>query len=820
VAPLRLGVKYFTAKELIASGEDIMLNIQKINDWFRTAGETILRLRWFSIAFFIGILAFSMVGISRIESDVDQDNWFLEDDALLAVKDRFEEIFGNDDFCAVLVETEDVFTPEALSAIREMGRELVKKVPYADEVVSLTDFEFTYGTEEGMEIIDLVPEPVPTSPQAMERIRKRAYAKPAIRDRMVSKDGRQTWVVLRMKPIPDDWQKDYDENPDLAIGRIVNEIAAQSKYRNLHPKTTGLPVINVEKRNFFNTELPRLFGLSLLLTVVVLALALRNFRGVVFPLITAVSAIVVVFGIQGFLGIAIDPSMIFLPVFLSLAVSIGYSIHVFNYFKRGFWKTGDRRESLVHAVEETGWPLLFSALTTVAALLSFLFIPLRPIRWVGCTAACLVAATYLLVIVLLPSLLSFGRDRQPHPAYTRKDGRLLERIMGRLGNRVLSRRRLILVVFAILAAACLVGMTRFEVSFDVCRTFGLKVPYVNRLYQIGQSEVGSLYSYDVALEFDRPGAAKDPANLRRFEQLIDEVQTFRLTKKVASLLDVVKDMNQVLHAGDPEYYRIPASREMIAQLLLLYENAGGVEAEKWVDYDYQRLRLMVEIDDYNSGEAARELRLIQERGKELFPTANVLLIGSVSQFTVMQDYVTWGQVRSFFIALGVIAVLMTLVFGNLKTGLIGMIPNVAPAVAVGGIMGFAGIPLDMMTVTIIPMLLGLAVDDTIHFINHSQLEFMRTRNYRESTRRVFITVGTALFLTSLVLILNFSVYLASAAKVFINMGFLVAAGILAALAADYFVTPVLLAWLRPFGEETGASSLSTDGDQEKRRVAQ
>jgi hypothetical protein len=392
--------------------------------------------------------------------------------------------------------------------------------------------------------------------------------------------------------------------------------------------------------------------------------------------------------------------------------------------------------------------------------------------------------------------------------------------MGRLGNRVLSRRRLILVVFAILAAACLVGMTRFEVSFDVCRTFGLKVPYVNRLYQIGQSEVGSLYSYDVALEFDRPGAAKDPANLRRFEQLIDEVRTFRLTKKVASLLDVVKDMNQVLHAGDPEYYRIPASREMIAQLLLLYENAGGVEAEKWVDYDYQRLRLMVEIDDYNSGEAARELRLIQERGKELFPTANVLLIGSVSQFTVMQDYVTWGQVRSFFIALGVIAVLMTLVFGNLKTGLIGMIPNVAPAVAVGGIMGFAGIPLDMMTVTIIPMLLGLAVDDTIHFINHSQLEFMRTRNYRESTRRVFITVGTALFLTSLVLILNFSVYLASAAKVFINMGFLVAAGILAALAADYFVTPVLLAWLRPFGEETGASSLSTDGDQEKRRVAQ
>ena len=131
-----------------------------------------------------------------------------------------------------------------------------------------------------------------------------------------------------------------------------------------------------------------------------------------------------------------------------------------------------------------------------------------------------------------------------------------------------------------------------------------------------------------------------------------------------------------------------------------------------------------------------------------------------------------------------------------------MIPNIAPALVVGGIMGFAHIPLDMMTVTIIPMLLGLAVDDTIHFINHSQLEFARSGSYRETTRRVFVSVGTALFLTSLVLTLNFSVYLVSYARVFIHMGVLIAAGILAALAADYFVTPVLLRLFRPFGQET------------------
>ncbi len=144
---------------------------------------------------------------------------------------------------------------------------------------------------------------------------------------------------------------------------------------------------------------------------------------------------------------------------------------------------------------------------------------------------------------------------------------------------------------------------------------------------------------------------------------------------------------------------------------------------------------------------------------------------------------------------------MSLVFGSLRLGLIGMIPNVAPALAVAGIMGFADIPLDLMTVTVMPMLLGLAVDDTIHFISHSQLGFHLTGNYRDATRRTFLVVGSAMFYTSLVLVLSFSAFMISEVKVFINMGVLIGAGILAALATDYFVTPVLLQQFAVFGKE-------------------
>ncbi len=781
-----------------------MLNIEKINARFNKAGEIIVRFRWVNIIIFALLVATAAVGIRQIEPDVDTKNWFLEDDALLAARERFEKIFGNDDFCAVLVEADDVFTPEVLSRIRELGQELLAKVPYADDIVSLTDFEFTRGTEGGLEIIDLVPDPVPTSPEALQKIKEMAFAKPAMRNRIVSADGRYTWIALRMKPIPDDWQKEMTENPDFAVGRIFNEVVGQEKYRILHPKTTGLPIINIEKVTFFKKETPRTFGAGLLITVVLLIVFLRSVRGVIFPLLAVISSIVIVLGFEGFFGIRFDPSMLFLPLALVLAISIGYSIHLFNFFTREFLKTGDRHKAVVHAVKETGWPLLFSALTTIAALLSFLFVPLRLLRWVGLTSACLVGLTYILVLVLLPSLLSFGKNRQPHTVYTEKGGRLLERLMDGMGKRVLSRPKTTYTIFILLVISCLIGITRFDVSFDLRRSMGLDVPYVSRLHAISETPVGSLYSYDVALEFTRPGAIKEPENLRKFEQLVKEVKAFELTKKTSSLLDIIKDMNQVVNNGDPAFYRIPDSREMIAQLLLLYENAGGVEAEKWVDYDYQRLRLAVEVDDYNSGEAARELRQIQQRGKELFPDAKVLLIGSLSQYTVMQDYVTWGQVRSFFIALGVISILMIIVLGSVRVGLIAMIPNISPALVVGGMMGFAGIPLDMMTVTLMPMLLGLAVDDTIHFINHCQLEYERCGSYPESIRRAFTTVGVALVMTSAVLMLNFSTCMTSVVRIYDNLGILIPAGILAALIADFFVTPLLLNSFHPFDKKKSA----------------
>lgn len=203
---------------------------------------------------------------------------------------------------------------------------------------------------------------------------------------------------------------------------------------------------------------------------------------------------------------------------------------------------------------------------------------LRPIRWVGATSAILTMLLYVLTIVLLPVLLSYGKDK-PAVERERKDG-WLDALMKRMGNRVLDYPKSIFAVAALAVIASVIGLFRVEVAFDLRRSFGTEVPYVDRICRISETPLGSLYSFGVGIEFPNEDEARLPENLKKLETLTERIKEFPLTKKVHSVLDVVKDLNLVLNANEPAYYAIPDSREQIAQILLLYENAGGTEAER------------------------------------------------------------------------------------------------------------------------------------------------------------------------------------------------------------------------------------------------
>lgn len=760
------------------------------------------------VGLFALLVAFSFVGTKRIVMKTSFDDYFMSDDPMLLKTDEFKSIFGNDYYVAVLVKNKDVFSKRSLTLIRELSNELKDSLSYADKVTSLTDLEFAVGTDEGMTIEQIVPEQIPSDAAGLKEIRRKAYSKPYLSKKLVSKDGTMTWIMVKLRPFPADsvWKKTSDIAPDMLTGKEAGHIIGKAKYAELSPAAAGMPYMSYEKFVYLKGEMGRLFAIAFLVSIVVMIVVTRSLRGVVAPLITSICALLIGFGIIGWTGLYIDMSTAMIAVILTFACSIAYNIHLYNFFKTRFVETGRRKASITDAVGETGWGVLLSGLTTVAAMMTFLSMSIVPMKAIGLNTSLCLLSVLLTCLVVTPVLLSLGRDRKPHANMSHSFEGYVGDHFERFGGFVMRNHRRIVVVSSVLTLFCGIGLFFIEPAFDVEKTMGRKVEYVKKFLDLCDTELGSMYSYDLMITLPHADDAKKPENLKRLDQLATITEGYLLTKRHNSVTDIIKDMNCTLNGGKQQFYRIPDDADMVAQLLLLYENAGGTESEYWMDYDYRRLRLQVEIKNYNSNEAEKEMDALQAEARRLFPQAHISMVGNIPQFTVMQQYVERGQMWSMLLSVLVIGVILVLVFSSWKVGLVGMIPNLAPAVIVGGMMGWLDYPLDMMTASLIPMILGIAVDDTIHFINHSHVAYDRCGDYGNAIRSTFRTEGLAIVMSTVVVSATFAGFMSSNATQMVNWGILAVAGMVSALLADLFLTPILFKYLRVFGKEKKTNS--------------
>lgn len=777
------------------------MKIELINKKFGSYAKHLLKKRWMALLVFAVAIAGGITGLKHLVVETSFDDYFVEGDPMLIKTDEFKAHFGNDYFIGILTECDNHFTTEALSSLRALSNELLDSISYVDKLTSLTDIEFLVGNNEGMTIEQIVPEIIPTDRAGLDSIRSLAYSKPEIARKLVSKDGRLSWIVVKLRPFPEDsvWKKEGTVAPDLITGAEVERIISKPCYTNLNPKATGMPFVNQQKMKFIGGDMKRMVMIALALSIIVMLIATRSWQGIVAPFISTFGGLILTFGVAGWLGLYVDSATTMIPVMLAFAVAVAYNIHIFSYFKQRMRLHGHRKNAVVETIEETGWPTFFCGMTTIVSLLSFLAVNIRPVKAIGVNTSLCVLFVLVTTLIVTPVLLSLGRNKKPK--HEKKQMSFLSKLSMLIGDFSLAHSKPIILVFIAVSIILTVGTFRVEPAFDMERTMGDKVPYVNKLLEVSKSELGSLYSYDIMVEFPENGKAKTPEALNQLEQLSDYAGKLPLTKRTTSILDVLKDLNSTLNNGERKFYAIPINEDEIAQMLLLYENTGGTESEYWMDYDYRRLRLMVEIENYNSAETEKELADLEAEASKLFPDAKVTVVGNLPQFTTMMQYLVRGQVQSFFLSVLLIGIILMIVFQSIRVGLIGLVPNLFPAICVGGYMGYMNIPLDMMSACIIPMMLGMAVDDTIHFITHSKLEYVRTGKYRKAINNTFHIVGTAIIISSLITSAVFATFTTSVCEQFRNFGILSVIGIMAALIADLLITPVLVDKFHVFGKE-------------------
>ncbi|MTI61141.1 MAG: hypothetical protein FH762_14400 [Firmicutes bacterium] len=806
---------------------------KQLKDFFADFGfNIIIKYKYLILLLLFGLTILGFLGMQKLEFDSSNDAFLPENDPVVIKNDKFKEIFGNDEFVFILVESDEIFSHNVLQYIKELTEDLEDNLPFVDEVTSLANLDYIETEGDRLIIDDLIKEIVPTEQETLNDLKNKILAKKTYVGKIITEDCQKTGIIVTFQEIPEIIyapvgknfspldQADYspqevlmDENlytkhqlglnkvadPRKLIAPALKVILARHSDSKIKTTATGVPVLDYETDRMVTEEGTK-FGLIALLAATLLMIVLfRSFRAVAAIFLVVLSSLVILFGTLGWLKLKLSILALIIPT-LVLVISVSYSIHVINHFLNGLEK-GSRYKAIKYAYRESTWPILITALTTALGFISFIFVPLEPIKIVGFSCAVGTFLTYLIVMIVVPLIFSIGKSRTlPKKDYSKKsDQKIFRQAMEKWADFVVRNIRVTVGLSIIVVIFVVFYSFKMPINSDMLQVLGKDVDFVKNANYITE-RLGALYSYDVLLEFPEEGMVKKSEVLKEIDGLTDMINRFDSTVTQTSIIDLIKELHMTMNNNQETFYQIPASNDLLAQYLLLYEISGGEDLEDLVDFNYQKTHISVQVNDFKSS-ILQEFEKVITYGQQHFPSGTkVTVVGDMPILLKTLTKLVDGQKLSIFIALMVITLVMIIVLKSIKLGLLSMIPNVIPVLVITGLMGLLQYSLDFITVLIAPMIIGIAVDDTVHYFLHFKEEYLVTGSYHQANKETFRKIGKALISACVVLMLGFAIFVLSRMASLGHMAVLSAAGIFAALAADMLITPAIVMLVKPFGE--------------------
>ena len=798
--------------------------VTALNEIFAAVAGWSYDHRWWVLIGCVGLAVGSLALATRARIDSSYEAYFDPSDTTFLSYEKYRDDFGSDEASYILYEAPDFehgpWNLGVMQRIAELTAALQDEVPFVYQVTSLANAELIEGVPDGIEIRKLEDD-FPETQEELLALRELYLAKPMLVGGIVSADAKFGALIVEMDRSSTDPLDEIRLDPEGGdeLGNLypqvtqvaIEEILARPEYDGIRFYHSGDVPMNDAYNRIIGSESGLLLTLTLAVITVIFFVFFRSLVSVVAPGLVVLLSVLACVGLIGLLGWSIDMSFGSVPTLLT-AIGVAHSVHILSEFRAHFAQLGDRRDALVQTLYLVGTPCLLTSLTTAAGFASMSFVPIKSIAHMAVYSAFGVMMAFLLSLTLLMALLSFGR-RTPRKETNEGDwvrakgGRRIHAALLAIAGFAIRRRRPILASFGVLFLASGVGISQLVVDSNWLDDFSERVPLKSITKKV-DDVMGGVTNVIYLFDAGEPDGIKEPAVLREMERIqqIGEAQG-ELVRKSYSLVDILKDLNQAFHAGDPAWHRIPETRELVAQYLLIYEMSGGEEAEEYVSSDYRRASLEMRLKLAMTSETANLIEAIDAELASRPPeAASVSLTGIGALWLKLLDYIVTSQIQGFLIAFAVIAGMMCLVFRSLRVGLIAMVPNLSPVILTLGVMGATGIPLDYNKIFIAVVAIGIAVDDTIHLLSRFHYEFERTGSYEEALRASMEDVGRALFITSVALVLGFLCLTFSVMASSITFGVLLSVTIVVALVADFLLMPALVLTFEPFGPEGGRAS--------------
>jgi len=747
---------------------------------------------WVVIGAVVLITIGALVAIPHISTQTNFEDYLSKDDPAVAAMDRAEDRYGKQTFFMVSVVAPDtIFKTETLEKIVAMRKEF-EEIPGVKEAKGPINSQVIVGTENSLLVGPAAPhKEVPKTPEAMAEYRDRVMSSNTLRGYIVSEDGKAATISIELK-------KDADEK---AIARKVIEIVDRYKGGPEKIYIAGMPYMSVVLSDSMSKDLRVLFPIAILVIIIVLYFSFHSLRGVLLPLSVVLLSAAWAMGAMALAHVPMTIMSFIMPVIL-LAIGIAYCIHVLNKYYEELSLGKSKREAVIETTMMMVSPVSMTGLTTIAGFLSLLNSFLIPQQQFGLFTALGVLVAMVLSLVLIPALLSVmpvaKRKMKIREGWLSKGLGAFEHVVAHYPKAVVVLSVVIIIVFGF-------GTTKVRVETQEKEFLGKDHPIVQAMDVMDDYFSGS---GQVIVEFDteKRNGLKDPKLLQRIVKFEEWLKTKPGVKinKTMSLADMVCEMNQKFHADDPSYYRVPDDPKLTAQLLLLFTFQGG-DLGSMALGDFSAGEV---IGMYSSAVGSNEMvqlaKDVQAYLDENFPDVHVEMVGPTRLAGSMMSKIVKSQITSLLTAMIAAGLIVALLMRSPVAGLISIIPLVLTILITFGVMGFTGTPLDMSTLMISSIAIGIGIDYAIHFMERFRKEYRKDRDERRALEATVQTTGRGIAFNAIALALGFGVLLFSSFKGTSNFGLMIAATmVISALAAFTTIPAILVLWKPKFLTASG-----------------
>lgn len=719
----------------------------------------------------------SQRGRLHIGVDPSLDALVARDHPDRAYYDQIRQRFGNDESVLVLLTGADAYAADALHRLQNLSRTL-RQLPGVESTLSLSNAPLIYRDGTHIEVRRLQAEEF-TDPELAPRLRDAVAAHPLYRNQLVSEDGRSAAIIVSLEPLSD------HEMLDLHLAERLREAATQAEGGGYSVHVTGAPMLRAATSEAVIAQLRWIVPAIVALLAVVLGLSFRSLYGVLLPLITIAVATLWTLAVLSAFGKSLNLITSLVPPLL-VTMGLAYCAHTLSEFEHLARSDRPPLERVTRLLQETAGPVMLTGATTAIGLLALLINELPAIREFAWLSALGVVFSALLALTLLPAMLRYVRPRQR----TRRRASLFEIASSKLGRFDMRHRRAILLVALLSFLLALAASTRIEIGDQFVGVFQPHSQIRQDFEAINQAMSG-VNLVTLVVDAAEPDGLAEPQNLQAIDQFQNWLRQQPEVGHVSGLPEQLRLLNATM--SEDGAATLPATRQL-AQQLMFFGDSRALRSVVNADRSTSLTQLRLRVDD--TAAVSAFLERMHQRAGQLPRQLHVRATGNTVLITESVERVTSGQLQSIALALLLVFACLAIQFWSLSIGMLAALPTFLQTALYFGGLGISGVTLNPTTSLVECLVLGLAVDDTIHYLARFNSAAKRSGSESSAAVSALSSVLRPITLTKAILALGFLMLVTGDLHNQVAFGWLAAFTLFAAWLVDIFVTPAFMSGVR------------------------